>query len=215
MNNFLLFYGGDTCLEIISYLEDMEAINKNDTFHIIDIKPNKKRFSKITQQVIFYKKIEHLKVSTFKGIYITSGFPNLRDLAYQNLKQNKLIPNILIHPKSHIGKHSVIGHGSILGPFSLISPHSKIGKNCFINSFSSIGHHSQIGNSNVFCPYSVANGNCKIGNNNFFGSGSVINPKVSIGNYNKISSNSVLQKKINNGNFAHGNPAKIVKIFSI
>tara|TARA_B110000971_G_C20020574_1_gene506121 strand:+ start:1289 stop:1930 length:642 start_codon:yes stop_codon:yes gene_type:complete len=213
MNNFLLFYGGDTCLEIISYLEDIEVINNNDAFHIIDIKPNKKRFSKITQQVIFYKKIEDLKIGFFKGIYITSGFPNLREHAYQKLKKKKLIPNILIHPKSYIAKHSTIGQGSIMAPFSLISPHSKIGKNCFINSFSSIGHHSQIGDSNVFCPYSVANGNCKIGNNNFFGSGSVINPTISIGNYNKVSSNSVLQKKMSHKSLAHGNPAKIIKIF--
>ena len=59
----------------------------------------------------------------------------------------------------------------------------------------------------------MANGNCKIGNNNFFGSGSVINPTISIGNYNKVSSNSVLQKKMSHKSLAHGNPAKIVKIF--
>tara|TARA_B100000787_G_scaffold133992_1_gene102839 strand:- start:1236 stop:1877 length:642 start_codon:yes stop_codon:yes gene_type:complete len=213
MNNFLLFYGGDASLEIISYLEDMRSINGSDIFHIVDIKPNKKRFSKITQQVIFYKKITDLKIRTFKGIYITSGFPDLREQAYKELKKKKLTPNILIHPKSHIGNHSKIGHGSILAPFSLISPHSKIGSNCFINSFSSIGHHNLIGDSNVFCPYSVTNGNCKIGNNNFFGTGSVINPLVSIGNHNKISSNSVLQKRLNNKSLAHGNPAIIIKIF--
>jgi len=213
MNNFLFFYGGDTCLEIISYLDDMKSISDSDIFHIVDIKPNRKRFSKITQQVIFYKKIEDLKIQTFKGIYITSGFPEKRERAYQKIKEKKLIPSILIHPKSHVSNCSKIGNGSILAPFSLISPYSKIGRNCFINSFASIGHHSLIGNSNVFCPYSVTNGNCKIGNNNFFGTGSVVNPAISIGSHNKISSNSVLQKKLNNKSLAHGNPAKIVKIF--
>jgi len=213
MNNFLLFYGGDTCLEIISYLEDINAVQEKDIFHIIDINPNKKKFNKIIQKIIFYKKIENLKIKLFKGIYITSGFPNLREKAYKELKNKKLTPSILIHPKSYISRHSTVGPGTILAPFSLISPYCRIGKNCFINSFSSIGHHSHIGNSNVFCPYSVASGNCKISNNNFFGTGAVIYPKISIGSFNKISSNSVLKNQLKNNSLAHGNPAKILKNF--
>jgi acetyltransferase-like isoleucine patch superfamily enzyme len=213
MNNILFFYGGNTCLEIISYLEDMQLLNYKDSFHIIDTNPNIKRFAKIKQKKIFYKKIQNLKTNNFKGIYITSGFPNLREKAFIELKKKKLKPSILIHPKSHIGRHCSIGKGTIIAPFSLISPHSKIGNNCFINTFASIGHHCHIGNSNVFCPYSVTGGNCRVGNNNFFGTGAILNPNTSVGNLNKISANSVLRTKLKNKFIAHGNPAKIGRIF--
>jgi len=213
MNNLLFFYGGNTCLEIISYLEDMNLLSHKDILHILDIKPNLKRFANVKQKKIFYKKITNLKINNFKYIYITSGFPNLREKAFLELKKKKILPSILVHPKAYIGKHCSVGEGTIVAPFSLIAPYSKIGNNCFINSFASIGHHSNIGYSNVFCPYAVTGGNCKIGNNNFFGTGSIITPNTSIGNLNKISANSVLRNKLKNKFIAHGNPAKMFKIF--
>ena len=210
---FLLYFGGSSCIEIISYINDLKISKKSNIFFIVDKNPIKNRFKEIKNKVIFYKSINKIKKINFKKIIITAGDPSLRNKALKELKKCKLRPSTLIHPTAYVAENSKISYGSILAPFTLVAPFAKIGENCFMNSYSSIGHHSIIGKSNVFSPYSTVNGNCKIGNGNFLGTGAVINPSIEIGKNNKVSSNSVLKKNVRNDCLIHGNPAKAKSFF--
>lgn len=205
---FLLYYGGSTCIELLSYIGDLKISNKSDKFIIIDKKPQKKKFNKFKFSLSFKTTITEALKYKFKKIYIASGDPKQRDRALAELKNHKLKPNKLIHPTAYIGFGAQISNGVIMAPFTLVAPFAKIGENTFLNSYASIGHHTTIGKSNVLSPYSTINGNCKIGNENFFGTGAIINPSTRIGNANKISSNSVLKSNVANYNLIHGNPAK-------
>jgi len=210
---FLLYFGGSSCIEIISYINDLKISHKNDIIYIVDKKPSKKLFKQIKNKILFYKSINKIKKIKFKKIFITAGDPHLRNKALIELKKNKLRPNTLIHPTAYVAENSKISYGSILAPFTLVAPFSKIGENCFMNSYSSIGHHSIIGKSNVLSPYSTINGNCEIGNENFLGTGAIISPSTKIGKNNKLSSNSVLKKNVTNDCLIHGNPAKAKSFF--
>lgn len=210
---FLLYFGGSSCIEIISYINDLEISNEKDKFYIIDKNPDKKKFKTIKNKILFYNEIRKIKKIKFKKIYITSGIPSLRNKALIELRKYKLKADTLIHPTAYIGINAIISSGTILAPFTLVAPFAKIGQNCFLNSYSSVGHHTTVGNSNVLSPYSTINGNCKIGNQNFLGSGGVINPSIKIGKNNKLSSNSVLKKNVKNNCLIHGNPAKAKSFF--
>lgn len=205
---FLLYYGGSSCIEIISYINDLKISNENDIFYIIDKNPNKKKFTSIKNKILFFDSVKKIKKIKFKKIFITAGIPGLRNKALIELKKYKLKPDTLIHPTVYIGMKTIILPGSILAPFTLVAPFAKIGENSFLNSYASVGHHSIIGKSNVLSPYSTINGNCKIGNHNFLGSGAIINPSIKLGSNNKLSSNSVLKKDVSNNCLIHGNPAK-------
>ena len=216
MNSFLIYHGGDACIEVLSYMIDAKICNGSDKFYIIDktLKiHNKKNLKKIFKRISFFKNIHSINKIKFSGVYITAGQPKLRAKALIEIKKNKLKLSTLIHPTSYVSKSAKIYPGSILAPFTLVAPYAVIMPNCFLNSYSSVGHHSAIGKSNVLSPYSTINGNCKIGNKNLLGSGAILNPNIKIGNNCKISSNSVLRKNMKDDCIAHGNPAIIKKIF--
>ena len=216
MNSFLIYYGGDACIEVLSYMIDAKICNTYDKFYIIDKsikRQNKNNLKNIYKKISFFKNINNIRKIRFSGVYITSGQPKLREKALNEIKKNKFKLSTLVHPTSYISKSAKIFPGSILAPFTLVAPYVIIMPNCFLNSYSSIGHHSTIGKSNVLSPYSVINGNCKIDNANLFGSGAIVNPNIKIGNNCKVSSNSVLRKSMKNNCIAHGNPAIIKKIY--
>lgn len=216
MNKFLFYYGGDACIEVMSYLLDTNKASIKDEYYIVDplIKSkNKKNLISKYKKLFFKKNLKEIKRLHFKGVYITSGIPVLRSKALIEIKKNQLKLSSIIHPTSYVSDTAKISDGCILAPFTLVAPYAKISANCFLNSYSSVGHHCKIGHSNVFSPYSTLNGNCTTGNKNFFGTGAIINPGVKIFNNCKISSGSILRKNMYHNSFAHGNPAIIKKIF--
>ena len=216
MNKFIIFYGGGASIEVVNYMFDAKISKKNDIFYFLDKSipgVNKKYFKKNLKNVFFLKKIVDLKKTGTKNCIIATGNIDLRQEASKIIKKYKLKPIKIIHPSSYISKDSFISDGVIIAPFVTVAPFSKIGKNCFLNSYSSLGHHSTLGEGNILCPYSTVNGNTVVGKFNYFGTGSVVNSKIKINNKSKISSNSVLRSNMKSNSLAHGNPAKIIKMF--
>ena len=66
---FLLYFGGSSCIEIISYINDLKISKKSDIFYIVDKNPIKNRFKEIKNKVIFYKSINKIKKLTSKKDY--------------------------------------------------------------------------------------------------------------------------------------------------
>ena len=123
---FLLYFGGSSCIEIISYINDLKISKKSDIFYIVDKNPIKNRFKEIKNKVIFYKSINKIKKINFKKIIIiTAGDPSLRNKALLELKKCKLRPSTLIHPTAYVAENSKISYGSILAPFTLVAPFAK------------------------------------------------------------------------------------------
>lgn len=217
MNKFIIFYAGSASIEIVGYMLDSKICKLTDKFYFFDKKislENKKFFKKKLKNPIFIKKSSEIKKLNTKNCVIATGDIELRKKACDFIKKLKLNSLKVIHPSSIISKDCKIHDGVIVAPFVSLAPCSIIGKNSFLNSYLSIGHHSIIGVGNILCPYSTINGNSRIGNFNYFGTGSVINSNVEIKNLCKVSSNSVVRSNMKSNFLAHGNPAKIVKIYS-
>ena len=82
---FLLYFGGSSCIEIISYINDLKISKKSDIFYIVDKNPIKNRFKEIKNKVIFYKSINKIKKLTSKDYYYCRG-SSLRNKALLELK---------------------------------------------------------------------------------------------------------------------------------
>ena len=216
MNKFIIFYGGSASIEVINYMFDAKICKYEDEFYFFDkqmSEKNKMFFKKKLKNILFVNELSKIKKIKTKNCIITSGNNNLRKKACEIIKKLKLKPIKVIHPTSYVSKDCKISDGVIIAPFVSVAPCSVIGKNTFLNSYSSLGHHSKIGEGNILCPYSTINGNSIVGNFNYFGSGSIINSNIIVKNNSKISSNSVLRSNMDSNSLAHGNPAKITKLY--
>jgi UDP-3-O-[3-hydroxymyristoyl] glucosamine N-acyltransferase len=216
MNKFIIFYTGAASIEITNYMLEAKVASLNDYFYFFDqhsSKQIKKFYRKKFKNCFFLNKISDLKKTRIKDCVIATGNIELRKKAHILINKLKLKSQTIIHPKSYIASNSTISLGCIVAPFVSVAPFSKIGKNNFLNSYSSVGHHSKLGLANVLCPYSTINGGSSIGNYNYLGTGSVVSPKIKIKNNSKLSSGSVLKTNMKSFSFAHGNPAKINKIY--
>ena len=216
MNKFIIFYTGPASIEITNYMLEANVANLNDYFYFFDqhiSKQIKKFYKNKFMNCFFTNKISDLKKTKIKDCVIATGNIELRKKAHILINKLKLKSQTIIHPKSYIASNCIISNGCFVAPFVSVAPFSKIGKNNFLNSYSSVGHHSKLGVANVLCPYSTINGGSAVGNYNYFGTGSIVNSNVKIKNNSKLSSGSVLKTNMKSFSFAHGNPAKINKIY--
>ena len=85
--------------------------------------------------------------------------------------------------KFYFSKYARMRQVSIISPSAVVSRSASIGSGCYVGAYTYIGPNS------------------------------VITPNLKFGNNSKISSNSVLNKDVKNNVLAHGNPAKINKIY--
>ena len=121
----------------------------------------------------------------------------------------------LVHSSAQVSKTAKIGNGSIVGPLCVVGSYASIDKNVYVNSGAVIGHHIQIKKNSVISPNCFLGGNVSIGYENFVGGGSIIYPGVKISNNCKIIAGSSITKNVASNSFVYGNPAKIVKNYTM
>lgn len=208
--DILLIGGGGHCNSCIDVIEQ---VNRFNIVGIIDQK------EKIGQKVMGYEIIgtdddlPELSKS-IKNSLITIGQINsvtIRIEISNLLKKLNFDLPVIISPRAHVSKHSVIGEGTIIMHDVLINSNVQVGTNCIINSKVLIEHDSVIKNNCHISTGSIVNGTCTIGNNCFIGSGSVISNNCNINNDVILSLGSVVKKNIKLPGVYAGNPVRKFK----
>ena len=216
MVNILIFGGGNMCLNVINYLEDISKFCKKK-FNIIGIVDSKKIETKNKENSL--KKIKHyfnLKSIVFNKkktvAIIAIGDVNQREKCRTEIKKNGIKLFTLIHPTSYVSSSSKIGKGCILAPFSLVGPKVNLEENVLINFYASIGHHSFVGRSSVISPYATLNGQSYCGAMSLLGTSAVIMLKAKLGNCCTLGPGSILYNKTRDKCTFIGNPAREINL---
>lgn len=153
----------------------------------------------------------------YSNFFITVGDVNLFDMRsklFRDLKNMGLKIPTIVSPHSYVSQHATIGEGTILFPFTVIDVESKVGKNCIINHAATLLHEANIGDN---CHISV---NCVvgkgfIGHDTFIGVNSFVNNGVEIAPHSVIGSGSNVIRSITEPGVYVGNPARMIRSFSV
>ena len=209
--NLAFIGGGGLGLEALAFFLD-DNKKYNSKIFIVGLKiSNKLLYKKLYKNIFFLSKISSLPRKNTK-VCISIADPNKRNYFYNKLKK-KFDFFSIIHKSAYISSTAKIGEGVVVAPKAVLSPFCEISSNVYLNSGAIIGHNSKISRNTVVNPGAFIGGNCAIGSNCYIGPNSVITPNLNFGNNSKISSNSVLNKDVKDNVLAHGNPAKIKKIY--
>lgn len=119
---------------------------------------------------------------------IAIGEPKLRKKIALSVPSS-LKPLTLIHPTCYISQNSIIGDGSILGPYSCVSNDSEIGKHCVLNFHSIVGHDCKLEDFSVLSPQATMAGSSQVGESCLIGSSATIAPSKKVAKNCKISAN--------------------------
>lgn len=158
-------------------------------------------------QDFYLGEVSEHKFNLNEYVVIGAGYPELRRIIYEELKErniqffNLIAPYVYINPSVEIGEANVF-----VAPFTP-GPNIKIGNCNVINGGVVMGHDVNIGDCNFFGPRCQVLGGVQIGNDNSIGAGSVLLPHAKIGNNNKIGPLSAVYKGCKNNTYLQGNPA--------
>lgn len=114
----------------------------------------------------------------------------------------------LVHPTAVIGKHVVIGAGTLILANVVLNAFSSVGKACILNTACSVDHDANISDYVHIAPGSRLAGTVTVGANSFLGIGSTVIQQVSIGENVIIGAGSTVITDISNDVIAIGSPAR-------
>ncbi|MCX5811401.1 MAG: acetyltransferase [Proteobacteria bacterium] len=180
MEDLILFGGGGHCRSCIDVIE---AENLFRIAGIVDVE------EKLHQKVLGYEIFtteDDLPglVKKFRYFFITIGqieSAEVRIEKFNNLKQLGALFPVIISPKAHVSKHSVINEGTIIMHNAIVNTDAQVGRNCIINTGAIIEHDVVIGDHCHISTAAVVNGGTKIGAKTFLGSNSATKQYIEIG----------------------------------
>ncbi len=187
MEDLILFGGGGHCRSCIDVIE---AGKEYHIAGIIDVA------EKVNQSVLGYKIIgidDDLGrlVKKYRHFLVTIGqikSAEVRIEKFQHLKELGVSLPVIVSPRAHVSRHSVIGEGTIIMHNVVVNAGAKIGRNCIINTGAIIEHDAVIGDHCHISTAAVVNGGTKIGEGVFFGSQSRSKQYIKIGDFASVQS---------------------------
>lgn len=187
MEDLILFGGGGHCKSCIDVIE---AGKKYRIAGIIDVA------EKVNQSVLGYTIIgtdDDLGelAKKYRYFLVTIGQIESADVRiekFQHLKELGVSLPVIVSPRAHVSRHSVIGEGTIIMHNVVVNAGAKIGRNCIINTGAIIEHDVVIGDHCHISTAAVVNGGTIIGEGVFFGSQSRSKQGIKIGEYTTVQS---------------------------
>lgn len=179
MEDIVLIGGGGHCKSVIDVIEEQ---GKFRIAGIVD------RLECVGNKVFDYdvigtdEELSDLSIE-IKHAIISVGqirSADLRIKLFMKAKNAGFNLPVIVSPRAHVSKHSVIAEGTIVAHDVLINSNVKIGKNCIINTKALIEHDSEIDDNCHISTGTIINGNVKVGCNCFIGSGVITKEGVVI-----------------------------------
>lgn len=195
-----LFGASGHCKVIIDIIENCKS------FQIKAVVDDNPKFKSICD--ISVLKSVDFKFQADDVLFITIGNNGIR----KKISQKYLLKYpVLIHPKSIVATHTIIGDGSVVMAGTVINPDVIVGKHCIINTGSVIEHDCVLKDFVHLSPNVSLAGNVTIDEGSHIGIGSCVIQGVKIGKWATIGAGSVIIRDIPDYAIVVGNPGKIIK----
>lgn len=143
----------------------------------------------------------------------TEGITNRKKLI-DFLSENAISTLTLISPNTTISKSAIIDEGCYIHHLCAISCDAHIGAHSLINTGAMIGHDVQIGENCTISPNAFIGGDVTIGRNTLIGAGVLIKQGVSIGENCIIGMGTIIQRSIPDNMLLTHNLAKPIAVHS-
>jgi len=114
-----------------------------------------------------------------------------------------------VHPSAILGKHVVIGAGTVVMAGVVINPETRIGDHGIINTRASLDHDNLIGSYVSIAPGVTTGGSVSVGDYSAVGLGANIIHGVAVGEHAVIGAGSTVIESIPAFVVAFGSPAKV------
>lgn len=118
---------------------------------------------------------------------------------------------IIIHPKSFIGDHVMIGEGTVICAGTVVTTDIEIGRHVFINWNCAITHDDTIGDFVTVSSGATIAGDVQVGEGCFIGTNCSVVPHVTIGSWSIVGAGTVVIENVPNNVTVVGTPARIVQ----
>lgn len=137
-----------------------------------------------------------------KSALITVGQiknPEIRIRLFDHLKQLGAELAVVISPRAHLSKYSVVGEGSIIMHGAVVNAGARVGNNCIVNSQALVEHDVEINDHCHISTGARVNGNVAVGRGSFVGSGAVIKEGIRVGENVIIGAGQIVLQDVPNG----------------
>lgn len=130
------------------------------------------------------------------AVAVAVARPKTKQMIVKRLRQNPMLRfPAFIHPRAWLGKHVVVGEGSIIYPGVCINFESVLGSFVTVNMNSVVGHNCQIGDYTTLSPGVLCGGCTLIEPICFMGIGSRTHQNMTIPQGTTIPSNTTVSKR--------------------
>ena len=153
----------------------------------------------------------HLDASNEIEYVIASDCPDVRERAFQRLKEEKVRIATLIHPENYISEGTKIGEGCIFHRGVIVYYDSCIGENTVMKEYASFSHDSQIGKHCVLMEKCTTGEYSHFGDKICFYPGVVAKDELTVGDGVCAQPASAIMKDVEANQVVMGNPARITK----
>ncbi len=114
-----------------------------------------------------------------------------------------------VHPSAILGKHVVVGAGTVVMAGVVINPDTRVGEHCIINTRASLDHDNLLGSFVSIAPGVTTGGNVAVGDSSAVGLGANIIHGIIVGEHAVIGAGSTVIENIPSHVVAFGSPAKV------
>lgn len=117
----------------------------------------------------------------------------------------------LIHPRAWVGRHVVVGTGSVLCAGCLVTTDIHIGAHVHVNIGATIGHDAVLDDYVTLNPGVSVSGGVRLNEGVEVGTGSVLIPRLDIGEWSVVGAGSTVTRSLDANVTAVGSPARPIK----
>ena len=209
MINLVIYGAGDLSLEVIWYIDQINALKP--TYKVLGILDDYCTPGTPIGEYFVLGGKEYFELHQEPvGVVIAIASPTVSNSIFSSLSSYKFIfyPNI-ISPSSLVSPSAVLGQGCIIPPGVVINVNVNIGDFVKLGQGAMINHHCCVGNHSFVGPNSTLTGHVELGARCFVGAAATILPECKIVKDTMIGAGSTVTKSIEESGIYIGCPARI------
>lgn len=147
--------------------------------------------------------------SEWRGCFYVIGIGNglVRERLSALCERGGLVPAVLIHPMASVGRHNVIGPGTVVGAMSTVTTNVTLGRHVLINRNCAVGHDSVLDDFATIHPGGTVAGGVRLGACSTVGASAAVIQGVSVGAGAAIGAGAAVVRDVESGQTVVGVPA--------